>query len=74
MYANLMAEYARKNLKPHMAIMDVLGCSEKTARNKINGITPITVPEAVKIKETTFSNEGYTIDYLFKVSVEIEAS
>ena len=37
----------------------------KTAYNKLNSITPITVPEAVKIIRKDFSNDNFSIDYLF---------
>ena len=65
MLLNLKAEYARKNIEPNAAVMNAIGCTAKTAYNKLNGITPITVPEAVKIKEKDFSNDNFTIDYLF---------
>ncbi len=70
MYKNLMAEYARKGVKPHLAVMEALKCSEKTARNKLKEITPITIPEAIKIRNFTFSNDGFSIEYLFSSGVE----
>ena len=65
MLLNLKAEYVRKNIEPYVGVMKSLGCSEKTARNKLNGITPVTVPEAVKIKEKDFAKDNFTIEYLF---------
>lgn len=65
MLLNLKAEYVRKNIDPNKGVMKALGCSEKTAYNKLNGITPISVPEAVKIQKCDFADDGFTIDYLF---------
>ena len=65
MLNNLKAELIRKNIIPYKGIMQVLNCSEKTARNKIKGVTPITVPEAVKIIQTLFLNDNFSIEYLF---------
>lgn len=67
MLRNLKAELIRKGYdKPEFVIAKVLGCSEKTSRNKMLGETAITVPEAVKIIESLFTNDQFTIDYLFK--------
>lgn len=69
MLLNLKAEYTRKNIEPYIGVMKALQCSEKTARNKINGVTPMTIREAVKIIKTDFPNSGFTIDYLFYESI-----
>ena len=67
MLNNLRAELARKGYKtPPEAIASALNCTSKTARNKLDGITPVTVPEAVKIVETYFKNDNFTIEYLFE--------
>lgn len=67
MLRNLKAELIRKGYdKPESVIAEVLGCSEKTSRNKMLGETAITVPEAVKIIEKLFMDDQFTIDYLFK--------
>lgn len=50
MLSNLKAEFVRKNMDSVKALVDVLGCSEKTARNKLNCETEISVPEAIKIR------------------------
>lgn len=68
MLNNLKAEYTRKGIEPYKGVMSALGCSEKTARNKLNGITAVTVPEACKIVEYTFKGEGLSIEYLFEDS------
>lgn len=65
MLSNLKAEYVRKNIEPNEGVMKALGCSAKTAYNKLNSITPMSVPEAVKIIKHDFSEDGFTIDYLF---------
>ena len=56
-----------KGIRPEAAakiIADVLGCTEKTARNKLNKVTEFTVSEAVKINEVLFQNK-YDIGILF---------
>ncbi len=63
MLNNLKAEYVRKGINPKNRIMSILNCSEKTARNKLEEKTPLTVAEAKKIRDTDF--EGFTLDYLF---------
>lgn len=65
MLSNLKAEYVRKNIEPYVGVMKCLKCTEKTARNKLNGISPVTIPEANQIIKTDFANDGFTIDYLF---------
>lgn len=59
---NLRAEMERYGVTV-ADIRKILGCSEKTVRNKINGDTDFTLPEAFKIKSTFF--KGYTLEYLF---------
>lgn len=68
MLSNLKAEYVRKNIDPNEGVMNALGCSPKTAYNKLNSITPVSVREAVKIIKHDFPNDGFTIDYLFEDS------
>lgn len=65
MLGNLKAEYTRRGITPYMGIMSALGCSEKTARNKLDSVTPVTVPEACKIIEHSFKGENLSIEYLF---------
>lgn len=65
MLNNLRAEYIRKGITPYRGVMQALGCSEKTARNKLNGIYPVTVPEALKIIKKDFSDNDFQIEYLF---------
>lgn len=65
MLSNLKAEYVRKGITPYKRVMNVLGCSEKTARNKLSEKCPTTVPEALKLKEKDFKDEQFSIEYLF---------
>lgn len=65
MLNNLKAELVRKGLDPVRAIVLALGCSEKTARNKLNGVSAVTVPEAVRVIEEYFSGDDVSIEYLF---------
>lgn len=66
MLNNLKAEYIRKGIVPYKGIMRALGCSERTARNKLFGRTPVTVPEAYKIITSDFDNDGLSVEYLFQ--------
>lgn len=66
MLNNLKAEYVRKGLNPVQAMSTALGCSDKTARNKLDEKCPTTVTEAMKIIEKDFSGDEFSIDYLFE--------
>lgn len=59
---NLKAEMARNGIKC-MDIQLVLGCADKTVRNKLSGKTVFTIPEAFKIRNALFPN--VPIEYLF---------
>lgn len=64
---NLVAELIRSGIAPRNVAKEVarvIRVSERTARNKINGETDFTVPEAVKINETCFGGEK-DLEYLF---------
>ena len=65
MLNNLMAELIRKNIEPKSGIAKAIGCTKRTAKNKLNGISPFTVPEAEKIIKTYFQEDEFTIKYLF---------
>jgi hypothetical protein len=59
---NLQAEMLRHAVKiPD--IMQSIKCSEKTARNKVNGITDFSYPEAKKIHDDYFPS--LRMEYLF---------
>lgn len=66
MLNNLRAELVRKGFfTPSEAVAIALGCTQKTARNKLDGTSPVTVPEAVKIIDDYFADDGFSIEYLF---------
>ena len=48
MLNNLKAEYVRKGIDPCKGVMNTINCSEKTARNKLNGVTPFTSKEGLR--------------------------
>lgn len=66
MLRNLKAEMARSSVSTEM-IMDVLGKSDKTTRDKINGKSSLYFSEAVKIRDTLFPN--LSLEYLFSQSI-----
>ena len=63
MYRNLQAEFARQNIAPVKGIATALDCTERCARNKLKGITAITISEAKEIHKKYFPDK--TLDYLF---------
>ncbi len=68
MTANLIAELIKKGVPAQRVAKEVaetIGVTEKTARNKINGTTEFTLPEAVKINDKCFNGEQ-SLEYLFK--------
>ena len=69
----LLVEFLRIGIKPEQianTISPVLGCSERTIRNKLNGRSEFTLSEAIKIKETWFST--LSLDYLFNEKKNIK--
>lgn len=65
MLLNLKAEFVRKGLDPISSISSAINCSDKTARNKIDGKTDFTVPEAIAIVNKFFQSDNFEIAYLF---------
>jgi predicted transcriptional regulator len=59
---NLLAEMARYGVTVK-DIQDVLGCTEKTARNKLGESTEFSFPETLKIRNKFF--QGMKLEYLF---------
>jgi transcriptional antiterminator len=59
---NLEAEMKRYGIS-NADIQNLLGCTEKTVRNKLKGETVFTLPEAFLIKNKYFP--GYRMEYLF---------
>ena len=65
---NLYIAFLQENIKPEQVakvIAQLLDCSERTVRNKLNGISDFTISEAVKIN-AYFFNDRYELGYLFK--------
>lgn len=50
-------------------IKELLNCTEKTVRNKLNGTTDFTFSEVKKIRDNLFP--GMEIDYLFNFNDDI---
>lgn len=63
MYQNLKAEMARRNLTKR-DIAQRLNKKERVIRNRFNGRTPFTLPEAFAIRDAFFP--GASLDYLFQ--------
>ena len=59
---NLAAEMARYGVS-NLDIKQLLGCSDRTVINKLNGETECTISEAFKIRDKFF--RPYRIEYLF---------
>ncbi len=68
MYSNLKNMLYRKNITIKQ-YADFLGISEKTAQNKLQGITAFTYPEFKKTCTLLFPE--YNADYLFAIEGEI---
>lgn len=62
MLRNLKAEMARAGLTG-LDIAAVIGTTEKTARDKINGKNSFSIAQAIKIRDVCFP--GQSLDYLF---------
>lgn len=66
MLCNLKAELVRAGYdSPVKALVQVLNCTDKTARNKLSGKSPLTVPEAITIINECFGEQNFSVDYLF---------
>ena len=64
---NLSAEMARYGVQ-NVDIQNLLSCTDKTVRNKIDGVTEFSVAEALKIRDAFFP--GLRIEYLFAAEGE----
>ena len=64
---NLSAEMARYGVR-NADIQNLLSCTDKTVRNKIDGVTEFSVAEALKIRDAFFP--GLRIEYLFATTDE----
>lgn len=59
---NIENEMPRFNVT-YFDIQRVLDCSEKTVRNKLNGVTDFTYSEVKRLRDELFP--GMSIEYLF---------
>lgn len=59
---NLSAEMTRYGVK-NTDIQTLLSCTDRTVRNKLDGVTEFSVKEALRIRDTFFP--GMRIAYLF---------
>lgn len=70
MYSNLIKLLRDKNI-PMKDFSLLLGVSEKTAYNKLQGVTDFTLMEVKKISKCLFSE--YDFDYLFDITPDSSA-
>ena len=68
MLFTLKGELIKKKLDPICAIVEAIGCSERTARNKLKGVSPFTIPEAIQILNKYFKSDNVSIEQLFTIS------
>lgn len=62
MLHNLRSAMAAKKITT-FAMAQLIGTTEKTANNKLNGVTDFTLPEALKLRNNLFPE--YDLCYLF---------
>lgn len=67
MHRNLKAEMVRRNKTINQLALEI-GVSEKTLRNKINGDTDFTLPEAQTIRRIL--EPDLSLDELFEIEKE----
>lgn len=75
MTVNLIAELVKIGVPARGVAKEVakaLGINEKTARNKINGVTDFTLPEAIKINDLFFGGTQ-DVKYLFEKATQKSA-
>lgn len=70
-YKNLSAEMARFKVS-RFDLSTVLGCSEGTIKNKLNGKSDFSYPEARKIQKSFFP--GLKLEYLFDDGISTKNS
>jgi len=66
---NLLAEMIRYGVSAS-DIQKTIGCSTKTVRNKLDGVSVFSVTEAIKIRDIFFP--GLRVEYLFAQANEIQ--
>lgn len=65
MYGNLSRALDDKNIAQRV-VASLIGCSERTVTNKINGTTDFTISEAFMIHRNLLPE--FNVDYLFKTT------
>lgn len=63
MFENLIAELKKKGIT-NKAVSTLIGCTEKTLQNKLNGVTEFTLSEVLSINENLLPE--FTLQYLFR--------
>lgn len=63
MFGNLSSELKRKGIT-NKAVAVLIGCTEKTFQNKLNGVTEFTLSEVLLINENLLPE--FELRYLFK--------
>lgn len=70
MFTNLASELKRKGISTR-AVAGLIGCSEKSVLNKVNGTTEFTLSEVLLINENLFPE--YELKYLFRRDNQTES-
>lgn len=65
MYGNLCIELRKKNIA-QKAVSELIGCTERTMTNKLNGTTDFTISEAFLIHKNLLPE--FSMDYIFEVT------
>ena len=71
MYGNLCTELKRKNIAQKV-VADLIGCTERTVTNKINGSTDFTISEAFAIRKNLLPE--FDMDYIFKTTTDTRSA
>lgn len=69
MLCNLKAEMARNNISS-LDLAKAAGKTERCIRDKLNGKTQFSIPEAVSVRDKFFP--GFSLEYLFTQANEFD--
>jgi transcriptional regulator with XRE-family HTH domain len=70
MFENLRNELSKKRIS-NKAVADLIGCTQKTLDNKLNGVTEFTLSEILLISDNLLPE--FELRYLFKRTMIAEA-
>ena len=70
MFENLRNELSKKRIS-NKAVADLIGCTQKTLDNKMNGVTEFTLSEILLISDNLLPE--FELRYLFKRSTVAKA-